>query len=444
MNSSKAYNLESWLMNYEQLASFEPALAKFLEKIRHCFKRDKTFSYMQKYMLGLMADLKRKSIEPIALASGVAVRTLQEFLAFFRWDHHLVEKVLIREVIERQYGKRSIGVLDGSAHTKQGKQTPGVQRQWCGEVGKRENCVIGQHLLYTDNNAKNPFSCVVASDLYLPQSWDQDRERCRRAGIPDELVYRPKWEIAVEQIERVMGQGLRFDYVTFDEEYGKVPQFFFELDRLGQKAIGEVPANFRVWVKRPACKSNRAEHSSHRVDNILRHSPTFYSQQWRKMTIKDTTRGPCVWHVKSAQVYLVKHKDGKAYCPVPTDRTYWLIVANNQKTGETKYFISNAPAKESLKTLLEIAFSRWRVEKWFGRAKQECGFGAFEVRTYTSLIRHWLASRLAMYFLADQTHRLRGEKSADNTGAGSRCIEYAGVEDMAETPAFMEVQSVCM
>ena len=101
-------------MNYEQLASFEPALAEFLEKVRHCFKRDKTFSYLQKYLLGLMGDLKRKSIEPIALASGVAVRTLQEFLAFFTWDHQLVEKTLIREVIERQHGKDSIGVLDAS------------------------------------------------------------------------------------------------------------------------------------------------------------------------------------------------------------------------------------------------------------------------------------------------------------------------------------------
>lgn len=444
MNSSKMYNLESSIMNYEQLASFEPALARFLEKIRHCFKRDKTFEYLQKYMLGLMADLKRKSIEPIALASGVAVRTLQEFLAFFKWDHQLVEKTMIREVVERQHGKLSIGVLDGSAHTKQGKETPGVQRQWCGETGKRDNCVIGQHLLYTDNDAVNPFSCVMASDLYLPQSWDQDRERCRRAGIGDELVYRPKWEIAVEQIERVMGQGLRFDYVTFDEEYGKVPKFFFELDRLGQKAIGEVPANFRVWVKQPACKSHRAEHSSHRVDNILRHSPTFYSQQWRKMAIKDTTRGPCLWRVKSALVYLVKHKDGKVYCPVPTHRRYWLIVGSNTDTGVTKYFISNAPAKESLKTLLEIAFSRWHVEKWFERAKQECGFGAFEIRTYTSLIRHWLASRLAMYFLADQTHRLRGEKSADNVGAGSRCCQYVGVEDMAEVSLFVETESICM
>ena len=431
-------------MDYDQLASFEPALAEFLEKVRHCFKRDKTFGYLQKYMLGLMADLKRKSIEPIALACGVAVRTLQEFLAFFAWDHERVDRLLTHEAVNRQYGKRSIGVLDASAHAKQGSHTPGVQRQWCGETGKKDNCVIGQHLLYTDNDAKNPFSCVVASDLYLPQSWDADRERCRRAGIPDELVHRPTWKIGIEQIERVMAEGLRFDYVTFDEEYGKVPDFLFELDRLGQPSIGEVPVNFRVWVKKPACKSHRAEHASHRADKIASHSPAFYGQSWRKMEIKDTTRGKCIWHVKSAQVYLVKHKDGKAHCPIPTERTYWLIVAHNRNTGEIKYFVCNAPSKEKLETLMEIAFSRWQVEKWFERAKQECGLGAFEVRTYTSLIRHWLASRLAMYFLADQTTRLRKKKSADHTGTGGRCGQYAGVENLAKVSVFMEAESLCV
>ena len=162
------------------------------------------------------------------------------------------------------------------------------------------------------------------------------------------------------------------------------------------------------------------------------------------MVIKDTTRGKCIWHVKAAQVYLVKHQDGKAHCPVPTDRTYWLIVAHNRPTGEIKYFVSNAPAQEKLEILMEMAFPRWQVEKWFERAKQECGFGAFEVRTYTSLMRHWLASRLAMYFLADQTQRLRGEKSADHVGAGGRCDEYAGLETMAQRSAFLETDSLCV
>ena len=425
-------------MNYEQLSSLEPSLAEFLDTFRCCFKRDKTFIYMQKYILGLMADLQRKSIEPIALASGTAVRTLQEFLSFFRWDHELLDETLIRLVVERQYGRRSIGVLDASAHAKQGKATPGVQRQWCGESGKKDNCVIGQHLLYTDNDAVNPFNCVVASDLYLPQSWHDDRQRCNEASIPDDVVYRPKWKIGIEQIKRVMAQGLRFDYVTFDEEYGKVPEFMFDLDALGQKAIGEVPGNYRVWARKPACKSSRAEHSSHRVDNIVTHSPTFAKQPWREVVIKDTTRGHCVWHVKSAQVYLVKHRDGRLNCPIPTERTYWLIAAHNRQTGEMKYFVANSPAKESLKTLMEVAFSRWHIEMWFERAKQQCGLGAFEVRTYVSLIRHWLLSRLAMYFLADRTQRLRGEKSTDNAGAGCRCIKHAGMENMADVPAFVE------
>ena len=164
-------------MDYEQIASLQPALAKLLETFRPCFRRDRTFSYWQKYILGLMSDLKRKSIEPIALACGVAVRTLQEFLSFFQWDHEQADRALVQLVVNEQHGRDSIGVIDASAHPKQGPKTPGVQRQWCGETGKKDNCVIGQHLLYTDNDPANPFACVVATDLYLPQSWDEDRRR---------------------------------------------------------------------------------------------------------------------------------------------------------------------------------------------------------------------------------------------------------------------------
>ena len=180
------------------------------------------------------------------------------------------------------------------------------------------------------------------------------------------------------------------------------------------------------------------------LDNIVKHSPAFYSQSWRKMVIKDTTRGTCVWQVKAVQVHLVKQKDDHRNCPVPTERSYWLIVAYNEKTDEIKYFVSNAPAKESHADLLEVAFSRWHVEKWFERAKQECGMGAFEVRTYTSLIRHWLASRLAMFFLATQTRRLRGEKSTDYSGTSGRRGEYADMESVGKISVFMETTERAM
>ena len=333
-------------MDYEQIASFQPALAELLDNFRHCFKREKTFGYWQRYILGLMADSKRKSIEPIALSAGVAVRTLQEFLAFFKWDHQKVEETMLRLIADEHNSEEAIGILDATAHPKQGDQTPGVQRQWCGQTGKKDNCLIAQHLLYSDNHPTNPFNCVIASDLYLPQSWDQYRQRCRRAHIPDEVTYRPKWRIGIEQIERVTGQGIRFDYITFDEEYGRVPEFWFELDRLGQRAIGEVPSNFYGWSKRPHCKSLRPEHSAKRVDSLTTYSPVFSKQKWQRLEIKDTTRGTAVWHVKSGRVHLTISKDENGISR-PTDRQYWLIVAKNRKTKEVKYFVSNVPANKS-------------------------------------------------------------------------------------------------
>lgn len=424
-------------MDAEQIQSLRPALAGFVERYGGFFKRRTTFDHFQRYLLGLLTDLNRKSIEPIALAAGVAVRTLQEFLAFFKWDHVRVRAQLHRDIADRQAtrGRGAIGVIDASAHAKRGNKTPGVQRQYCGETGKIDNCVVAQHLLYTDNDAKNPFSCMLASDLYLPRSWAQDRARCREAGIGDQLKYRPKWKIALEQVKQAIGHGVHFDWITFDEEYGSVPDFWFTLDTLGQCGIGEVRANFTAWCRKPACRSLQREHASRRVDHLATHSPAFRDQSWRTMTIKHATRGPVVWQIKSARVHLPKrdHRD----VTTPTDRRYWLIVAHNPQTKEVKYFVSNAAAHASCQDMLRAAFARWHVEKWFERAKQQCGFGAFEVRTYTSLIRHWLCSSLAMLFLAEQTTRLREKKSADHLRASHPSRQPPGARDLAPPLAFV-------
>jgi len=405
-------------MTSDQLGSFQPALADLLEHFLPCFPRQKTLVHLQKYLVGLLSDLKRKSIEPIALAAGVPVRTLQEFLAYFVWDHERANRMLQRLVVDEHGSDRAIGVIDASGHAKRGDKTPGVQRQWCGETGKVDNCVVGQHLLYTDNDPNNPFSCVLASDVYLPETWTADRDRCREAGIPDSVVTRPKWQIATDQIQDALANGVRFRWITFDEDYGQIPPFWFQLDRMGLWGIGEVRSNFRCWSVRPSCHSDRAEHAARRVDNLCGYSPVFTRQSWRRMTIKEVTRGPVIWEVKAARVHLVDASDPDHNISVPTDRKYWLIVARNPTTNEIKYFVSNAPTSMSLQEMMEVAFTRWHIEKWFERAKQEAGFGAFEVRTYRSLIRHWFCCRLAMYFLADRTQRLREKKSEDYVGTG--------------------------
>jgi SRSO17 transposase len=403
-------------MTGDQIRSLQPALAAHLERFRHCFKRVESFRHWQQYISGLIMLLKRKSIEPIALAIGVPVRTLQEFLAFFAWDHELVDQTLRVMVAEEHASDVAIGVVDASAHAKSGDKTPGVKRQWCGETGKIDNCVVGQHLLYTNNDPRNPFSCVLASDLFVPEEWSEDRERCREAGIPDDVAHRPKWRIAVDQIETAIRDGIQFRWITFDEDYGHIRPFWFELDRLGQQAVGEVSVDFRCWPRRPWYRSHNRAHASKRVDNVCRHSPIFTKKRWKRIKVKDVTRGEALWDVKAARVHLIDTSDKKH--PRPTTRKYWLIVARNVLTGEIKYFFSNAPARTPLEAILHVAFARWHVEKWFERAKQETGFGDFEMRTYTSLIRHWLCARMAMFFLTSETVRLRGEKSGDHVRAG--------------------------
>jgi len=417
-------------MDAQQLGSLQPRLHEWVASFKPCFKRSATFDHFQCYLLGLMADLQRKSIEPIALASGTAVRTLQEFLSMFRWDHLRMDRMLTQRVGDR-FPAGGIGVIDATGHPKRGDKTPGVQRQYCGESGKIDNCVVAQHLLFTDDDPRNPFSCVLASDLYLPQAWAQDADRRREASVPQELTYRPKWRIALEQVKAALAGGVKLNWVVFDEDYGRIPAFWFGLDAMGQSAVGEVPSDFRGWVKRPACRSGQPCHAARRVDNLATHSPAFTHQAWKRCVVKDTTRGQLVWQYKATRVHLSDSSHPDHNVSVPTDRKYWLIVMRHPATGEIKYVVSNTGEGESVEALIRALLSRWHVEKWFERAKQEAGLGAFEVRTYVSLIRHWLCVRIAMMFLAEQTARLRGEKSTHHLRAGQRSGLDSGGENLA-------------
>ena len=412
-------------MNSEQIASLEPALRQLIEPFRKCF-HEPTFKHFLTYMLGLIEDLSRKNVETIALSAGVAVRTLQEFLSQFRWDDDRVHQLYQHLVADRHSCPDAIGVLDSCGHPKQGEKTPGVQRQYCGQTGKLDNCVVGVHLLYSDNHPANPFSCMLDSGLYLPKCWDNDPIRRQKAGISDDLHHQPEWQIGVDMLLEAQSNGVRFSWVTFDESFGKIPAFWFALDALGLRSVGEVPANFRCWPTEPKYDSVQGPFASKGVRNVLRHSPVFYRQNGQKIKVKDTTRGQQVWWVKSARVQLVNGDGNRSY---PTDRRYWLIVAKNAKTGEVKYLVSNAPANTSVQAMLRAAFARWHVEKWFERAKQLASFGDFEVRKYLGLMRHWLCSRIVMYFLAVQTTRLRGEKSAGHVRTGGGRLPTAAGED---------------
>src|SRR5262245_14720769 len=173
-------------MTPEQIKELEPAFADYLLQFFPCCAYPQTFDLLNVYCRGLLSDLPRKSAEPIALASGTAVRTLQEFLKDHAWSYRQVRTTLqeyvaaaLPAVAADELG--TVGIVDETGAKKKGTKTPGVQRQHCGELGKVENCIVTVHLAV----ARGRYKTLVDGALFLPQSWDQDRDRCRAAGIPD-------------------------------------------------------------------------------------------------------------------------------------------------------------------------------------------------------------------------------------------------------------------
>src|SRR5665213_1540205 len=178
-------------MDAAAIRRLRPRLMKYLGEFEDCFGRKDTRGHLNTYVKGQLSKLDRKSVEPIALAAGVAPRTLQQFLNFLEWDQEQLIDTLQRRVVRDHTHAHSIGLIDETSCPKKGDKTPGVQRQWCGATGKQDNCVVTVHLGY----AVEDFHCLLASELYLPESWAADRTRCRLAHIPEDVVYRPKWQI---------------------------------------------------------------------------------------------------------------------------------------------------------------------------------------------------------------------------------------------------------
>jgi SRSO17 transposase len=415
-------------MDASVILQLKPELTRFLHQFDDYFGRVTTRRYLDLYVEGQLGPLPRKSIEPMADAFGEPPRNLQEFLGLFRWDEQGVRDELQQYVARRHTHPQSVGALDETSFVKKGDQTACVQRQYCGAVGKKENCVVSVPLGY----ATPDFYSLIDGEVFLPeQTWDQDRDRCRAAGIPDDVVYRPKWQMALEQYQRAVANGMRFAWLTFDEGYGGKGPFLRALEEGGQTYVAEVPVNFPVWTRRPAVRYQASvrdrKHGRRRryprlkvknnpkveVQNVLAYSPRMREIPWENYHVKDGNKGPMVWQAKRLLVYLPDEQG------LPT-RPYHLLVARNAlDPNEVKYFLSNAPESTSVATLLRVAFTRWIIERAFEDSKTELGMDHFEVRKFCSIQRHLILSCLSHVFLSEFCLKHRGEKSGSDRLPGA-------------------------
>lgn len=419
-------------VSVEEVKGLKSELYRFCKKFEGCFKTNRSRKHLKTYMNGQLSQLDRKSVEPIALEAGTPPRTLQEFLEIHKWDEGKAATRL-RKVVQRKYrDENAIGVIDETSFAKKGKKTAGVQRQHCGSTGKVDNCVVTVHLGFVSGD----FHTLVDGDLFLPkETWGQDRERCREAKIPDTVGYRPKWKIALELLERTLSDGVKMRWLTADEYYGQTKEFRNRVASMGLTYVVEIPVNLVGWTKEPkleragtVVKSGQTLKKDRLAPGAKKASPAPElwkrgGPSWQLWKIKETDKGLSVWQVRETAFY--PNDSG-----IPGEKLR-LIIAREVRTGEVKYFLSNADENVPLKELLFVAFSRWRIERIFEDGKGEIGFDHFEVRHYQPLMRHLILSMLSLFFLMDQTKRLREKKlqvdaptnsSSHRNTTGSRAI----------------------
>ena len=289
-------------MEISELKKTRRNLDRFLRKFADCIRDPRSRRHLKTYVAGQVGSLERKSVEPIALRAKVPPRTLQEFLSLHLWKGTRMRDRVQTHVMSEHPDDNAIAVIDETGCPKKGDKTAGVQRQYCGATGKIDNCVVSVHLGY----ATDDFHTLLDSDLYLPEAWCADAERRREAHIPDQVVYRPKWRIALDELDHATKNGVHFRFLTADEEYGGTGAFRQGVADLGLCYVVEIPRSVTGWTRRPHVPETpeywgtgrhptrvrlaAAAKPARRVENLWQRG----GPSWHTFHIKDTEKGPVV------------------------------------------------------------------------------------------------------------------------------------------------------
>lgn len=367
------------------------------------FWRWESREHFRLFARGQLGPIERKSLEPMADAEGTNPRTLQFFFSRASWQEDLVRDTLQRKVASQYGGPDGIFVIDPTSDAKKGEMTAGVARQYCGESGKIDNCIVTVHLGYT----RGDFHGLLDGDLFLPKSWDAntgdpeiERKRCL-AGIPPDVAYRSKCDLALDQLDRARKNGVPGRFVTADEDFGGKPWWRDAVHDLGFTYVVEVPRSTRGLMRKP--KQEDIEQDPLKVEKLLIDPAGLRFTTWQAFRVHDTEKGPEVWEFKAGPFW-EKRKDGY-------DSVKWLLVGRNVRTKEVKYFLSDAPPGTPIEVLIRVAFSRWIIERCFQDCKTELGLNHAEVRKYRAIHRHLILTAVNYFFIQDWNlrHR-RGEK----------------------------------
>jgi SRSO17 transposase len=384
---------------------------------------------LKNYCTGLLLPGDRKSVEPIAarLAPDNVRRmhqSLHHLVADAPWNDQEMLGQIRQQVLPAMQKQGSVvaWIVDDTGFPKQGKHSVGVARQYCGQLGKADNCQAAVSLSVSTWNSSLP----IAWRLYLPEVWCQDSERCRQAGVPEGTGFRTKPEIALEQIRQAMERQVPVGVVLADAGYGKGTQFRTALTQLGLQYIVGIESNATVWepgeqpLPAPPRKPGRGAPPK-RLRRTPDHQPLSVRQlalglpssAWKNIGWRQGSRS--ILRSRFAVVRVrPAHRDEKRTEPRPEE---WLLIEWPAEAAEpTKYWLSNLPANTALKPLVKLAKHRWLIERDYEELKQELGLGHYEGRGWRGFHHHATLCIAAYGFLVSERSRFSPSARVGHVG----------------------------
>ena len=365
---------------------------------------DDTAAVAQRDLHGLAQAEAATFAAMAAVVEDGCEQPFQHFISNAPWRHEPVIEQIGRDADRLLGGKPgSALIIDESSFVKQGGRSVGVARQWCGRLGKIDNCQVAVFAVLTDGARHTP----VDMRLYLPQRWIDDPARCDRAEIPPEA--RPmcaKTDLALAMVRAARAREIRFGWVGVDGGYGKQPAFLRALDDMGETFVADVHGPQRVWTEPPGLhvpppQSTRGRPPSKpqaamdgiAVDKLV---AGFGADEWSRCTLRESTRGPLRVDIAQRRVWVWDGEEAAARC--------WHLLVRREVGApkKIKYSLSNAPADIALERLAQMQGERSWVERAFEDAKGECGLADYQVVGWRAWHHHVSMVMLAMLFIAEQ------------------------------------------
>ena len=387
-----------------------PRLEVFLEPFVKSLVRREQCEHAVKFVCGLLSDLDHKNVESIAYRFGEERLPLQWFIGTSEWDDEPLRDELVREVAAEIGDPQAVLVFDPSAFHKSGRESVGVARQWCGRLGKVENCQVGVYLGYVSRHEQ----VLVDDRLYLPKEWTNDKKRCRKAGVPKSRQrHRTRHALCLEML-RQRGLQLPHAWVAGDDELGRPYGFRRDLHELHERYLLAVPSNTLIRdreVEAPAYSGagRPRQRPWQRVDRWLATQP---ESAWTRLEVRDGSKGPLTVELLKRRV-VARAPKGK------TGHDEVLVIIrykdrDDQRVVKTDYHLSNASADTPLAEFARVAKAEHRIEECLQRAKSEAGLADYEVRNWIGWHHHQTLSLIATWFLVKESRRGKNlDASAD-------------------------------